>query len=283
MTMRLANSVNASYPLHLRGTYPQTDTGLLWKPPGWTQRTGAGATLSDYTHRCGIRIGAFEIHNRSGGNANVGIGFRINNRFWGAGTMPTGGATFVPVAAYQSRVATLFGEDGATAVNSGVVIYSAVPFSWVSANLTTAEVDVGGGAVPDHKVYYWNSTGWAEITTTDAFHDDFTKANTVWVAEEKVFAWQPYVDWLPYNGTIGDIPQGSYCLRFTTADGAAADTAALATGIEIGTGLFLDTLADNAIWENESTNFKCAEADAIVAFFSVASPMSRVYAEVETA
>jgi hypothetical protein len=281
--MRLANSVNASYPYKIRGTLAQTDTGLLWKPPGYTQRTGKGATVSDYTHRCGIKIGAFEIHNRSGGNANVGIGFRLANPFWGAGIMPTGGATFVKTDAYQSRVATAFGEDGATAVNSGVVVYSSVPFSWLSANVTTAEVDVGGGAVPDHKVYYWNSTGWAEITTTDAFADSFTKVNTVWVAEEKLFVWQPFVDWLPYDGVVVGIPKGSYCLRFTTADGAATDTAAIITGMEIGTGLYLDTLADNAIWENESTLYKQAEADALVAFFSVASPLSRVYAEVETA
>jgi hypothetical protein len=280
MTMRLANSVNASYPYVLRGALQQTDTGLLWLPPGWTQRTGMGATISDNTDRCGCKIGAFELHNRSGGNVNAGIGFRLNNRFWGAGTATASEAAFTRVAAFQSRVATAFQVTGAD--QTGLIVYATVPFSWVSLNITTAETNAGGATVVDHSVKYYTSSGFTAITTGNTFADSFTKTNGVWAAGEGVFVWQPQVDWIPYDGTNG-IPKGMYAMSFTCAEREANDVAAIMTGMEIGTGLFLDTLADNAIWENETTAYKQAEADAVVAFFSVASPMSRVYVETETA
>jgi hypothetical protein len=277
MLDRLANAVNASYPLILRGTNQQTDNGLLWVPPAYTHILGpAGSNKS--IERCGIRLGHFELHNRSGGVINCGIGFRLANRFCGGGRLSADGVTFTALPTLFSLTANTVQVAGAD--QTGFVVYATVPFGWVSARVTTAETDNDGGAETDHTAAYWNGTAWSTIASAGTFADGFTKTGAVWALGETNFVWQPAADWAKTQG-VSTIPNGVYAMRFTSADREALDVAAIITGIELGTGLFVEALADNGIFENEIVNYTQVEADALVAFFSTASGLSRAYAEVE--
>src|SRR5574341_1311961 len=128
--MGAANVINATYPNLLRAAADHQAnplTGFLYLPPAIriaSPPSSVGAvTYTDF--REGLVVRRFEAHNRSGGVASVGVGGRIANRHWIAGTLTSENATFTDrTTGYQSRTATIFGADGAT--NDGVCILSRV-------------------------------------------------------------------------------------------------------------------------------------------------------------
>lgn len=279
------NTLTKAQNVILRGTRQQTATGLLWQPPGLEVRTVSpiSGAISTATFREGIALRRFELHNRSGSTASVGIGFRLNNRSWVAGQFTNAGVFTDDTTDAQDAGANDF-VMGTDAANDGFVIAAPVPFSWFSVNVGTAEVDAGGAAVPDHAVRYSDSagTGWTALGAGSAFTDDFTLTNTVLTTGAKEFVWMPPSDWGQVV-SLGGIPPGWYAINVTTAQAEAGDTSALATAIEVGTLLCVEAVADNGIYEQELTTMYEPLADALVAYFSVAGAGNRVYAEVTTA
>ena len=284
--MGAANNINATYAAVVRtggaaGTaWHQRDTGLLYVPPTiqlYSPPSAVGAvTRADF--REGLVIRSYELHNRSGGAASVGIGGRIANRHWIAGTLTSDNATFTDrTAGYQAQTATIFGADAA--VNDGVCILSRVKFDWVSVNLTTAEVDAGSAV--DHTVQYSTGATWTTLGANAATTDNFTLTNTVYTAAVKNLVMFSPADWA-VTASLGGVPNGYYGILFTSAEMGAGDTAAIATGIEIGNMLVIEALADNGVWEVETIDYWMPQADGIVAYFSTANAGNRVYAEVLT-
>lgn len=277
------NVINKSYPYILRSTNQQGATGLLWEPPGYTARIVSPITgaVSEHTSREGIAIRRFELYNRSGGLADVGIGFRLANRYWVAGQFTDAG-----VFAYDTDNAQDVGANdfilGADATNDGFVIAARIPFNWFSINVGTAEVDAG--AAVDHAVRYSNTagTGWTALGSGAAYLDQFTLTNTVIGTGAREFIWDPPADWGKVT-SLGGIPEGFYAINITAAALGVGDTAALATSVEIGTMRVAEDIVNNGMYAYELANFVEPMADAIVAYFSTASAANRVYAEVTTA
>lgn len=273
--------LNKSYPDILRSTNQQTNAALLWQPPGYEHITVSretGAT-SKFTSQEGIAIRRFELHNRSGGVASCGIGFRLQNRFWKAGQFTSGGVYTDDTADAQS---TTTNDVVLTSVtNGGFVVVAAIPFDWFSVNITTAEVDAGGATVPDHSVLYSNSagTGWTALGVNAAFTDGFTLVNTVYTAAVHEFVWQKPADWGAIVA-IDTLPVGWYAIQVNTAHAEAGDTVALAKAIEVGTMIVVEAVADNGLYANDWTTFHEERADGLVAYFSTANAGNRVYAEV---
>jgi hypothetical protein len=240
--------------------------------------TGA---VSEHTSREGIAIRRFELYNRSGGLADVGIGFRLANRYWVAGQFTDAG-----VFAYDTDNAQDVGANdfilGADATNDGFVIAARIPFNWFSINVGTAEVDAG--AAVDHAVRYSNTagTGWTALGSGAAYLDQFTLTNTVIGTGAREFIWDPPADWGKVT-SLGGIPEGFYAINITAAALGVGDTAALATSVEIGTMRVAEDIVNNGMYAYELANFVEPMADAIVAYFSTASAANRVYAEVTTA
>lgn len=276
----MTNVINATYSPVLRTAgWHQTDDGLLWVPPGIRLSNALGTARQ--TFRDGIRIRRFELHNRSGGAASVGIGFRQANRHWIMGRLSSDGTTFTDLtSSAQSTGTTTLQVAGAD--QTGFVVGSVVPFDWVSVNITTAETDAGGATVPDHAVQYSNTAGdgWTNLGTNAATTDGFTTTNAVWAAAVTNFVWHKPADWGDWTSTV--LPTGYYYLRFTSAEREASDVAAVATGIELGTLLHIEALADNGVWEMEHVDFWDVRADGVVAYFSTANAGNRVYGEVES-
>lgn len=280
------NIINKSYPNVLRGTDQQSATGvgLLWQPPGITaQSVSSTGVTTSFISREGIAIRRFELHNRSGGVASVGIGFRLQNRFWSAGQWDNSEtiAYLEDTTDAQDLGANDFALEIAATANDGFVIASPIPFSWVSINIGTAGVD--GAVATDRTVRYSNSagTGWTALGANATYTDQFTSTNTVWAAGENNFVWQPPADWGQVV-SLNSVPVGMYAInvRSTTAPDT---TAALATTIEVGTLLVVEAVADNGIYENELTTFREERSDGLVAYFSTANAGNRVYAEVTSA
>jgi len=284
--MGAANVINSTYAAVLRtggaaGTaWHQRDTGLLYVPPAITLRSppSAAGLVTRETFRDGLMIRRFEVHNRSASTISVGIGGRLANRHWIAGTLTSDNATFTDrTAGYQAQTATIFGADAAT--NDGVCILSRVKFDWVSANLTTAEVDAG--AAVDHTVQYSTGATWTTLGANAATTDGFTLTNAVYAAAVTNLAMFSPADWTVTAG-LGGVPNGYYGVLFTSAQMGAGDTAAIVTGVEIGKMLIAEGVVATGVWEQENVDYWMPEVDGIVAYFSTANAGNRVYAETIT-
>jgi len=280
------NTLNFNQATLLRGTNQQSATGdgLIWQPPGITAKSVSSTGVpTSFVSREGCAIRRFEMHNRSGGAAFVGVGFRLQNRFWRAGQWDDSEAIayIEDTTDAQDLGASDFALETATVNNDGFVIVSTVPFGWVSINVGTAGVD-GAGAT-DRAVRYSNlaGTAWVSLGTNASYSDTFTSTDTVWAAGENIFVWRPPLDWGRVTSLTG-VPAGMYAInvRSTTA---ADTTAARATAIEVGTLIPVEAVADNGIYENENSTFHQYEADAVVAYFGTANAGNGGYVEVTSA
>ena len=275
------NTVRDSYPIILRSTYQQTTTGLLWQPPSWKHRTiGTNRVVSDFTSQEGIRLHKFELTNRAAASINLGIGFRIANRFWIGGAWTTA-AFVIDTTDYQDAGTSDFILEAAATNDDGFVIACPFKFDWVSLKVGTAGVDGAGAA--DHAVTYSNvaGTGWTALGSSATFTDQFTTTNTTYSTGALEFVWSPPMDWGKVT-SLSVIPAGYYALKIA-ATTAVDTTAALGSVCEIGVMPFVqEGLADNGIYSGE-VNYTCHEADALVAYFSTAAAGNQVYAECETA
>ena len=277
------NTINFSQAVILRGTVQQsaTDEGLIWNPPSFThsvQDSSGGA--SRFVSREGCAIRRFELHNRSGGVAFVGVGFRLHIRFWQAGQWDNSETTAYidDTTDAQDVGANDFALETAATANDGFVIASRVPFGWVSINVGTAGVD-GAGAT-DRAVRYsnWAGTGWTTLATNSAYTDNFTSTNTVWAAGENVFVWRPPVNWGKVVSLNG-VPAGMYAINVQSTT-APDTTAALVTAIEVGTLIPVEAVADNGTYYSEQSTYRQPEADAVVAYFGTANAGNGGYVEV---
>ena len=277
--------INKSYPAVLRSTWQQSASGLLWQPPGVTMRSVSSITgaASEHTSREGILIRRFELHNRSGGAASAGIGFRLANQYWVAGKFTGAGVFTDDTADAQDAGANDF-ILGTDETDDGFVIAATVPFDWFSINVGTAEVDAGGATVPDHAVRYSDAagTGWTALGAGGAYTDQFTLTNTVIGTGAREFVWQKPSDWGAVV-SLGGIPAGMYAISVTTAQTEVGDTAALATAVEVGTLLSVEAVADNGLYSSEALCFWEPKAEGLIAYFSTANAGNRVYAEATTA
>jgi hypothetical protein len=277
------NIVNVTHPAILRAAgQHQTDAGLLWVPPKMRTWTVGGSTVDtgSYHEQCGGgRIMRFELHNRSAGAAAVGLGFRWQDWYWRGGRLSAADVWAEDSVAYKARTPVLIGVDGAD--QGGFCVMSKKKFSWVSFDVTTAEVDAGA-AVPDHAVQYSDAagTGWTTAAAASTLTDSVTTTNVVWAAGAHNFVWEPPTDWGVSAALSATIPNGYYVMAFRSADREAGDTAGLVTGVELGSMLTLDQLAANNVYANEDIAFDDPWADGMVAYFSVADGGNRVYAEV---
>ncbi len=266
-------NVNTSQAVVLRlggaaGTaHHTTRLGLLWAPPQMNTRFESGAALTDVWE--GGILHKFEIQNRSGSAANVGMGFRLANRIWIAGRLSDDGATFTDLTStLQKQSPATLQVTGAD--QEGFVFGCKIPFDALSVNLTTAETNDGGATVPDHTVYYSNLAGsdWTAVTSAQTFTDNFTLSNTVLTAAVKDFVWQHPNSWGAWTSTV--LPTGYYYLRVKSAHREANDVAAIATGAELYSGLWMEALADGEIYADDAAAFWCEYATGLVGYASTA-------------
>lgn len=282
------NVINKVQTVILRATDQQSATGagLLYESPSRTVY-GSGLTggLAEVIRDPGLALRRFKLFNSTGATLTVGIGFRLDNRYWKCGI--TDGTTFTDDTADAQDLGAsdvIIGADGVTGNTTEFVIFSPVPFNWFSMNVETVEVNAGGATIVDHVMQFSNAagTGWTTIATTGSYRDTLTLTNTVIPTGNHEFVWPGNPAWGRVV-SLGGIPPGNYALRIETAELEAGDTAALASTIEVGTMIFREGVLTNTAWDSaDLLQFKQHEANAVVAFFSTADPLNTVYAEVTT-
>jgi hypothetical protein len=277
--MGAANNIRVFYSDVLRKAgYQQTDNGLLYIPPT-IKITSPPNTLQKTTAlywREGIWLRSWDLHNRSGGAANLGIGGRLNNRWWIAGRLSDDNATFTDfTSSVQSSTATsTWGVDGAD--QTGVTLLSRLPFDWISAYVTTADT-----GTPTHSVYYSTGSTWTALQANQFYTDTFTTSGAAWGLGVLNFVWQRPYDWTLTAGN-GGVPDGYYAIRIKCAGKAGGNVAAVITGAEIGQMLSVEGIPDNGIWGDDVIDFWMPGADGVVAYFSTANAGNRVYGEAIT-
>ena len=267
----------------LRGTDQQVGNLLLGKPATYRSRNIVAADAPNATrikNVVGMKICHYELQNRSGSTAVLGIGFRLNNKSWIAGQWDNSEtqAFLVDTADAQSNVAGSFALE-TTTINDGFVIASRVPFNWISIDVTTASI----GAALEHVVRYTNAagTGWTNLVAGIAWLDTLTSvaAGDVWATGEQIFAWPARSDWGKLTAPLNGIPSGYYAINVRATD--AGTTAALAGGIEIGTfGAVAENITDNQVMSDSGeASLWEPNADGIVALFSVSNAGNHAKAE----
>lgn len=272
--------VNAAWPNILRATTEVgTDTGVMYTPPGitMTEYRPGGGTPSQCTFRDGILVRRFELHNRSGGAATVGLGFRLSPAHWKIGRLAADLTTYTDLTeTAQAKGAITLGVAGAN--QTGFLVTADQPIGWISMRCTTAETNDGGATVVDHTANY-SAVGntWVAVSTS-ASTDNLTTSNAVYAAGMLNFVWQPLraVEGIT---NIAGVPEGWYGISVTAAHREANDVAPIITGVEVGTMLLCKDLANNGIYANETIEYKNYAADAVVAYFSTAAAQNRVYCE----
>mgnify|MGYP001619371005 FL=1 len=171
-----------------------------------------------------------------------------------------------------------------TTASDGFIVASSRKFSWVSARIET--VDVGASADVTARYTNFAGTGWTAVDANsrlEAAGSSLIKAAGVNYgdAEERCMVWTPPNNWGQLTSTTlaAGVPLGYYALNFQCD---VATTAAIASALEVGSMLAVDTLATNGTYGPEQATFFDPYAEALVAFFSVADAGNRVMAEVTT-
>jgi hypothetical protein len=281
------NIINASYPQILRGLLGQTTAGLLYVAPTYTVPGAQVDPSEDPEQRMvGLTLRRFELNNRAAA-ANVGIGFRWANRYWKAGQLvaaDTPDFTDDTTDAQDLPTGTADFALMNTTSGDGWCVHSDRQFSWVSVLVRTADV----GASADVTADYTNTagTGWTALTQGGENFEP-TTSSLIQVAganytvnTERMHVFTPPNDWGKIaTGGLNGIPEGRYALRFMCA---VATTAAVASVVEVGSMVAVESLATLSVYANDQSTFSDPYADAVVAFFSIANPGNRVYAEVTT-
>jgi hypothetical protein len=236
----------------------------------------------------GLALRRFELNNRSAGAANVGIGFRWANQYWGAGQLvaaDTPDFTDDTTDAQDLPIGTADFALMNTTAADGWAVHSDRKFSWVSVRVITADV----GASADVTAAYTDSagTGWTAIAQGSQTLEVATTASLIKAAgtnytasSERMLVWSPPNDWgKTAAGGLNGIPEGRYAMRFLCD---VATTAAVASAVEIGSMLAVESIATLGVYDAEQSTFSDPYADGVVAFFSVADAGNRVIAEVTT-
>jgi nitrogen fixation-related uncharacterized protein len=290
----MANIINAFQRFQCRGTDQQVGDELLAqgaamrlsRSRSFSDASLASAASPDTIHRGSLAIINYALQNRVGSAVNVGLGFRWRNEFWRAGQWDDseGAAAFILDDVDAKDIGASDFALQTTTNTDGFVVSAYDKFDWVSINVGTAGADAG--ATSDAAVQYSNTagTGWTALATTQMYTDEFTYTNTAvgYPTGELLFVWRPPTNWgkvTVADATMGGVPLGMYALQIRTTD-APAETAALATAIEVGSmPVLADNVQDNQIISEEKCYIWDHRANAIVAYFSTANEGNSVKAE----
>lgn len=296
MPISVYQTVDGACPWVIRGTNQQTDNYLLYQPPAVSVSSRGGLPTKTTLRQNGMRLGGFSLHNRSGGVAATGIGVRIQNHLWLAGSWINSTTTWTDdTADVQNTTVTDFTVETLTD-NTGFVILSRVPINGFSLNIGTAS---SGAGDPVRSLSYntgvaghtW-ATALANLFQSDGAAADMATGENAWV-------WALPIDHMPttIDGALGtNIPKGYYAVRLMSTT-APVTTAAVANSLEVYRFFHLtEALADNGVYEAfygsseaQLSSYNSAEGtsieygDAVVAYFSVLNVQNRVTGFVRTA
>jgi hypothetical protein len=234
----------------------------------------------------GLTLRRFELNNRAAA-ANVGIGFRWANRYWGAGQLvaaDTPDFTDDTTDAQDAPVTTADFPLSNTTASDGWAVHSDRQFSWVSVLNITASVGASSTVTASYSDFA--GTGWTAIT--EASQTLEPSGNTLLIidtenygaTEERMLVWAPANNWGKTAAAgLDGIPGGRYAMRFLNN---VSTTAPVASVIEVGSMVAIEQLATLGVYANDQSTFSDPYADAVVAFFSIADAGNRVLAEVTT-
>jgi len=143
-------------------------------------------------------------NNSSGADLIGGIGLRIHNSQWIAGSWDnseTGSRYIDDTADAQDRNAADDFSMYCTADDDGMVIGSRCKFGWI-----TLDIDTENSANAATKVEYWqNDSSWQIPAATSVKLDEFTITGAKTGTGETSYIWDPANDW----GKVGDVAYGS--------------------------------------------------------------------------
>lgn len=244
-------------------------TSKAWASKFLTSQADSLVLATRPPHSYGSRfvLGEFNLHNRSGGSAYLGIGGRLPVDLWTAGQLTAGGVYTDDTTDIQSAGANDYALT-TTTNNDGFAIFGAVVFSIVSIVVGTAAA--GGSPVWD---LAYTKAGGTWGTITNAYVSPlFTSTG------EQLIWFEPPTDWAPSEAGHGTgVPVGQYGIRCraTTAPNA---TAGLATNMVVGRMLMTtESIDDNAVMNNiGGVELPLPpQYDAICAAISTANPQNR--------
>jgi len=298
-------SINSTQTYRCRGAYQQTAIGLLNMVGMGGSIFGGGlsaslsgqiATSTPESGQILSRVSGFSfgfvqltVRNAIAAASGLvaGIGVRVQNDLWQAGSWTNATTTYARNANFQASTSTA--ALSTTTANDGFVVFSSVPFNLVSLNVTTAEI----GAAVTHDFAYTSPAGWTTVATTALTVSDFSATGGVVVpAGEALLMFDPPSDWVQTGsaqaaaaGYGTGVPNGYYGIRVRTP--VAPTTAAVVTGAEIGLiaiqspgpgagGLFTTASTGPDMTAMYSPVLSSAETqitygDGIIAVFSAAS------------
>lgn len=292
-------SVEVGHPFRLVGQEPQADGGLIWQPPSYRATSRGQTSISHPVLRIpGCAIGYFSIHNRSSAAAVLGLGVRIPNHLWRAGSWTNATTTYADDTTDAQTI-----DSGTpkfpletTSNSDGHIIFSRVPFNAISYRIGTASVV---GTSMTHAFAYSDPEGDAWTANTNTFVTDFITtalAATTTNATEALHVFDVPTDWgrtTPAGAATlaTGAPVGYYGYRII-ADDAPDTTAAVADSLAIFRLFFLtEAVADNGTMSQDfgAKDFVMAVdpntgelyGDALVALCSVVTaPQNRVVVQV---
>ena len=293
------DTVEVSHPYRLVGPgNNQTDLGLIWRPPSY-RSTDRGAGGNAILRIPGCALGYFSMHVRNAvSTGSYGLGVRIPNHLWRAGTSATGSPNVYTDDTTDAQDAGTGDFPLETTTNNdGHMIFCQVPFNAISYDIGTASVAGAGYA---HDLAYSDEEGDAWVTLTNPFINSFgttavgvtgtTIANEALVVFDVPSRWGKTTESGAATLATG-APVGYYGFRMRATD--APSTAAEADSISLYRLYFLtEAVADNGTLSQDfgAKDFVMAwdhltptgelYGDALVALFSTADPGNRVIAQV---
>lgn len=223
-------SLNATQTYRMRGTYQQTDTGMLWVNPTYNVTTPGGVNATNFKQRVqGIAFGFVQCTSRDTGPFIMGLGGRFPNAIWQAGTWTNATTTYTVQPNLQTSTTSQAIETASA--SDGFIVWSASPFNAITMNATTAET----GTAPAWDFAYTGPSGWTTVTAANLTINDFQ--TTLIVAGEAMAMWDPPSDWTQtlQGSTLYATNQpgpGFYGVRFRATTPSGTNKLAV-TGMEI--------------------------------------------------
>lgn len=290
------DTVDISHPYRLVGPgNNQSDLGLVWRPPSY-RSPGQNVTALATLRIPGLAIGYFSLHVRNAISTGVyGVGVRIPNELWQAGTSATGSPdVYTDDTVDAQDVGTADFPLETTTNNDGHMIFSKVPFNAISYDIGTASVV---GTSMAHDVSYSDEEGdaWVVMAANALFINSFgtaaVPATGTTVANEALVVFAPPTRWgrttpIGASTLATNAPVGSYGIRIRATD-APDTTAMVADSCSLYRIYFLtEAVADNGTLSQDwgCKDFEMAYdpntgqlyGDALVALFSTADEGNRL-------
>lgn len=208
-------------------------------PIGYAEK--GGSTVLSPNSGGALGIGEVVITNRSGGNIDVGWGWKQPNSLWVAGQID---ASATPDFIDDTTDAQDAGAGDfaltTTTNNDGFLIASKIPFHYIGMDVSTA-----AAGSPVYAVTYYNGSSMAAMPLYDSFAVGLASTGA------QAIAFPAPHDWA--KGTTAAVAttlSDYYCVQVVAT--TAPTTAALASTLWVGTIMdFYPLLADNAQWDTD--------------------------------